>query len=133
MNRLDYLEAVIGLVARDVLGDLGWTGDDPPMAGIHCGDTFYWACADLEVILPEDLPRLTEILTEADAWNREHKAQPYYNGELVWMAEKRQMRPIKPIFDSLTGPTREAIERWPERVHGGDECFFCTPDKPCAA
>jgi hypothetical protein len=121
IRRLLYLELAVSLEARDLV-DVQFAGWDPVKAYILCNDTFYWASADAEEIEMKDFNRLEELLKRGDK-ELEEDGKCAYRGRLVWLCEKRQMRPIKPIFDSLTGWAREEIQQWPERQHHMDECW----------
>jgi len=74
---------------------------------VDCSDSFYWACADAEELNPED----------GEAIRKAH-GESKFNGSLLWIARKREIRPQNalygyiededwPLFDAC-GPEREA-------------------------
>lgn len=63
-------------------------------AGVNCNDLFYWACADTEIIEPEDIDEAVALCKEADALG-------LYNGLTVWACKKRGQRPQKPYTDQM--------------------------------
>lgn len=120
IKRALFLELVLQLQADDLI-EFDWHGT-PPMPYVHCGDTFYWATADAQLVEMHDLVRLRQLLIKGDQ-ELDEDGECHYWGRLVWLCEKRQMRPIKPIFEKLGGWAKKEIEKYPERQHAGDECW----------
>ena len=96
------LNGSIGLVVRE-----DKEGEITIYMDVNCNDLFFWGCSDSEEVLPSEIPDLLKCLEEA----------PNGNGELLWVARKRGMRPqgafyklfddkIKPLFDAC-GPKRK--------------------------
>ena len=78
--------------------------------GVHllvkCSDTFYFASADAESILPEEFDGLRLAIEEAgDLW-----------GPILWCARKRKLRPLKPHYIKMTKTQRALFDACgPER------------------
>ena len=112
LKRLVYLERCVRLQARDIGAEFGWSGHvgEPPKAYLLCNDTFYYASGDAETVEYEDLDRLEEILVEAEA-------RECYNGDRIWISEKRKLRPLKPLMlpEKISTWERDMYYRFPER------------------
>lgn len=54
---------------------------------VNCNDLFWWGCADAESIPLKELPDLLKALKESPK-----------NGDLLWVARKRKMRPQTPYY-----------------------------------
>src|SRR5437762_1069660 len=67
---------------------------------VNCGSLFYWATADAEKILPEDLPTLRQAICDVQAAspNMELKVDACEAGCALWCARKRGMRPQQPAY-----------------------------------
>jgi hypothetical protein len=111
----------------DLYEDLFWRVTRTPQGlGLHktevrlfaqCSDLFYWATADLEEIVPEDLPLLRSTLDDLKL-----VGATYYLNEL-FSCRKRKLRPQKPWYKHFeAGPG--ALPAQPEVAALFDEC--CT-------
>ena len=103
-----FIRELLGLVAKHEVHDSFWWKEDPGFEFyVNCNDAFYWACADCEPITAESLPDFRKALEDSE-----------YDGPLLYVARRRQMRPQGamykylerkdwPLFDAC-GPKREA-------------------------
>lgn len=77
---------------------------------VNCGDVFYWACADGELIDFTDIQGLYEYCFDKEG---------NYNkwGSTIWICMKRGMRPQKPIMQAMKrdGTWTDELENLPER------------------
>lgn len=73
---------------------------------VHCSDTFYWGTADCEPVTADDLPELTRAKADLpdDDW------------PILWVARKRQMRPMPPYYKGFSTQTAALFDTaGPER------------------
>jgi hypothetical protein len=99
------LEHLLSLFAFENTEMLWWRGSDgaenPPLRFyVNCNDTFSYASADCEEIrIPTDLPSLEKAKAESpDEW------------PLLWVARKRNKRPIRPLMDHMDAHDRKLFE-----------------------
>lgn len=99
-------EILIWFAEHELQEDLWWSHRSGQIKFyILCNDMFWWATADLEEILPEDLPQLTQAYQDLEALGG---CQEVWAPQL-WISRKRQMRPQRPWWDR---------ERLPEGAKG---------------
>ena len=113
---LGFLLRVFRATAFDHCDDLFWRTDGeytPVTLWINCNDLFYWACADLEEITPDNIELLEQSLKDVD--EAEDRRYSVY-GPQLFCCRFRKMRPqrpfyrgmpekLKPLFDAC-GPER---------------------------
>lgn len=141
VSDLKFVSSVLSLGgSNDDVGDLWesiwWRTDGeyaPVTFFVNCNDLFYWACADLERLTPENLPLLLVALDDVrhaqglprgewprnldikDGWDEWHAAGAWASS--LFCARIRGMRPqrpcyrgmpdkLKPLFDAC-GPERD--------------------------
>jgi len=110
---------IFSLDETDCYGDLFWRCEDPGTVEffVNVNDVFWWATADLEEIMPEDLPEIRRAITDVRAvTGRELHIHEAFT---LWAARKRGMRPqqlaypkdeqLRALFDAC-GPARQAAE-----------------------
>lgn len=80
---MTYVERIIRelCIKNDVTVFWNKHKDGTLYAFINCSDLFYWGCADGEEILESDIEDIIQALEES------------YDGEALWCARKRKMRP----------------------------------------
>lgn len=118
MKSPDFILRVLQAFDRaDSYDSLFWKArvDEPIRFFANCSDLFYWATADAEEILPEDLPLLEQTLEELIEIDERHLLAE------LFCARKRGMRPqgacyrgmygfrnpeVRTLFDAC-GPERE--------------------------
>lgn len=90
----EQLLDLLRLFQFDENDDLWWREREGPGSElyflINCSDTFYWAAADCEEILPEDIPDLARAKADAEATG---EIDAFYWTRL-WAARKRGERPM---------------------------------------
>ena len=105
MSNNDFITEVLAVYARaDIYDGLFWKVKDRQVELFAmCSDLFWWATADLEPILPEDVPLLWSCLD--DLLDVGDSAEVYLSE--LYAARKRGMRPQQPYyrkeFDSVEG------------------------------
>ena len=69
-----------------------WTEEQKRITAIfaNVNDVFYWACADAEEVLYDEIEDLFEH------WEKDN-----IHGPVVWACKKRNMLPQKPVYDSI--------------------------------
>lgn len=84
---------LLRLFAWDDCESLWWrVNADGLRMAVRCNDTFYWATADAEEVTAADLPDLARA--KADL--------PEDDWPTLWVARKRQMRPMRAYYKSVT-------------------------------
>lgn len=58
---------------------------------VICNDLFYWACADMEDITNEDLPKLEQAVKDTDV----------ETGQILFCCQQRKMRPQGAYYDYI--------------------------------
>ena len=91
---------------------------------INCNDLFYWGCADLEEVTPENIGELEKALEDA----KEAHPEGHIWGDFLFCCRMRKMRPqgaayveyeeLWPLFDDC-GPER-LVEIGNPRKHPRD-------------
>lgn len=93
MNNESWILDLLRLFAFDDCESLWWRNDNGVlMMLVRCSDTFYWATADSERITAEDLPELSRAKVDL----------PEEDWPILWVARKRQMRPMPPYYKGIT-------------------------------
>lgn len=102
-----FMLAVLGLLAEmDRYSEpIYWATHDgyaPITFFVNCNDFFWWATADAERLMPEDLPMLRQALTDSKKCCDEGKGAEGGEdddwGFLLFCARKRKMRPQQPAY-----------------------------------
>ncbi|SRR6266567_328282 len=113
---LDVLR-LFSLDETDCYSSLFWRCEEPGSVEffVNVNDIFWWATADLEQIMPEDMPVLRQTIADI----KEIDPHDKYTGFELWVARKRKMRPQQPaypkderlraLFDAC-GPARSRAE-----------------------
>ncbi len=75
-------------------------GDYAPVTFfVNCNDLFWWATADAEKLLPEDMPMLRQAILDVQAADvYDLRLDNYEMGCALWCARKRKMRPQQPAY-----------------------------------
>lgn len=84
----------------DLYEDIHWHVDPDGSVRLYanCSDLFYWATADSEEIVPDDLPLLERTLADLKA------VDAAYNLPELFVARKRKLRPQKPCYKHFDVP-----------------------------
>ena len=81
-----------------------------PIVAINCNDLFYWACADMEVITPDNIERLASTCAELKAID---EIMACHAPEL-FAARERKMRPQRPCY--------KRWQKWPKLIELFNAC-----------
>lgn len=108
---------LFSLDETDCYDMLFWRCEEPGSIEffVNVNDIFWWATADLEKIIPEDVPALRQAIADV----QEIDPRDRCTGFELWAARKRGMRPqqpaypkderLRPLFDAC-GPARTPAE-----------------------
>ena len=120
IEQAHFTHEVLALLAEtDCLLSIWWRCDGefaPVTFFVNANDVFEWACADCEILTPDDLPALRQAISEVRAIDEAKKDE----GFTLWVARKRGMRPQRPAY-----PKDERIRALfdacgPERTRAGE-------------
>lgn len=80
---------------------------NPMSVYIMCNDTFYFACADCELVTEENVGRFEQAMADCMA-----AGDPYGNyGPLLFIARERNLLPLPSILDRIEEPYRTLIAK----------------------
>lgn len=99
---------------------------------VNCNDLFFWGCADVEEITPENVGELRRAVsdlreslgvssmpnpaTESDKWKEWDKAPSW--GTELFACRVRKMRPQTPVLNKLRSELRPLFEACGPERHG---------------
>ena len=118
MNNKDFVYKVVStlLTNDDYYGcDLFWREDEGVVSVfVNCNDIFYWATADCEEIeTPEQIHEIERAFKDLAAIG---EVESVVWGAELWCCRKRQMRPQKPVLETIPEKIRHMFEQCgPER------------------
>lgn len=141
---IDFIRSVLHLIDGfnsngDLTECIWWRTDDeykPVTFFVTCNDLFYWACADSEKLTPENLPMLTQAISDvrvADGvpldfddkrpvlpeYMKQHWNNWYHSGSLgaeLFCARVRKMRPQQPCYKTWSPAVKALFDACgPER------------------
>lgn len=111
MTNTEYVYRVLHLIAKYDYCDIShWNSEgDNIRFWVNCGDTFAYACADGETIEDDDLDALQQAFEDIAA-----TGEISYDAYDLFVARKRNQRPIKPVMDAMKEKVRALFEELPE-------------------
>lgn len=111
MTNTEYVYRILHLLAKHEYTDLiNWSSEgDNIRFWVNCGDTFAYACADGEAITDDDLDALEKAIKDVRAADKFS-----FDGLEVFVARKRNQRPIGPVMDNKPEKVRALFEELPE-------------------
>lgn len=97
-----YVERLLREVDLPDLEQIYWNSRGPWIIGmLLLNDTFYYASGDAEFIPPDEIDSLVVILKERDK-------KEWYDGDILWAAKRRGIRPLTPLMQRWSLEQQEA-------------------------